>query len=225
MKIATALIVTVILSFTFVLATSSKQEKPTVPILIETQEVKDLKTEIIRLQEIKQGMSKSGGVTVGALVLNNNPEDLNRLRKELWTQILSSEMQQTKSEVQTPSRVKLTGDLTGQEEKLLSSFSSPDIGRMVIAVAFAESGGGKNACAKHNAWSIMREGKCISYASVDEAVKDIKSKTGVYYNKLSKIGVTESNINQVFVGKGKYCTYGCENFTRNFLYYYNLQSN
>jgi hypothetical protein len=116
----------------------------------------------------------------------------------------------------------LRGELAGQEELFLSSFSNREIGKYVMSVIVAESGGGLHSCGTYNYSGIMKNGRCENFSSVEDYIQNgIKKKTGKYFNDLDKVGVSEENLDIIFIGKGKYCTSGCEHWTTNFLATYN----
>ena len=112
----------------------------------------------------------------------------------------------------------LRGQLKGKEEVFLTSFSNKEIGKYVISVLVAESGGGAYPCGSFNYSGIMYRGKCRDFESLEDYIENgIKKSTGIYFNKLYKEGVSRETLNNIFIGKGKYCTSGCKYWVNNFI--------
>ncbi len=110
----------------------------------------------------------------------------------------------------------LKGELKGKEEVFLTSFSNREIGKYVISVLVAESGGGQNPCGRFNYSGIMKNGRCQNFESLEDYIEHvIKARTGKYFNELYKVGVTRETLNNVFIGS--YCQSGCEHWVDNFV--------
>jgi hypothetical protein len=187
------------------------------------------------------------GITIGLFISNiptsqpaaahSNVDDKLELEREIQklseekqrcVELLEESRNQCKEEPVTEKaeqpeiRRVLRGDLEGKEELFLTSFSDPEIGKYVMSVICAESGCGQHSCGKYNYSGIMKNGRCEYFESVEDYIENgVKKRTGIYFNRLHERGVSEQSLNDIFIGKGRYCTSSCEHWTKNFLATYN----
>ena len=145
------------------------------------------------------------------------------IKRKLHLEKLSKEMIEVKRNKSEIKRI-LRGKLKGKEEIFINSFSSPKIGKLVMSAIMTESGG-EYECGSFNYSGIMLNGKCQNFSSLEDYIENgIKKRTGIYFNKIAKLELTKENVEMIFIGKGKYCTSGCTNWSKNFIYFNKLQN-
>lgn len=179
--------------------------------------------------ELKQFTSVSDQTNMKEL--SSSPQDDSKVLKlEKENYYLNMQLDLIKQKVEKGNDVQvkkivsvLKGGLSGQEETFYKRFDEKTA-KLVMSVICAESGCGQHQCGTNNFSGIMKNGKCANYSSVNEYIDAIKSQTGIYFTRMKTLEVNETNLNEVFIGNGKYCTSGCSNWISNTLHYYNLQN-
>jgi hypothetical protein len=197
----------VLVSGTRVIEQASGEENLQESISDIKSNIKTLQEEIIELEKVE-----GTGVGVYALILNDNIEDLKRIRTELKVKKDGLTYQSRPCE----SWNILSGVFADTECQIIDSVSSETVGKAVISVMVAESGGGKHLCGTYNPMGIMKNGRCENFTDVDNFIQvGIKKRVGGYFNRLEKCGVNKECLDLIFVGKGKYCSSSCSNWTSN----------